>query len=198
MLKLDDTFYYNSETNKPDNASPALPQAEFSIGDRCLLNAVRVDNKNDKCWIFRFLINNAGRIYGTWQLIDHKNKKTCMRIDNSYIMLLCLINLAMDGEGHVDEYGHPLPVYLYGELLGDDKIYNTHEFTNDYLYSKLKEYPDYDYRMSLRLTKEQYTDFVDGVASKKRAAVISPDWYFSPGEMPNLIVNGKEVEEIEK
>lgn len=176
MLKLKNTSNVRREENTPDK------YAEFSIMDKCIFNAVRVDNKNDVCWIYRFLLNNEGRIYGTYQRIDHRNKKTHMRINNSHTMLLCLIGLLMDSQLHTDEYGLELPIYIYGELLGDDKVYNNHDFTNEFIYNRTLEYPSYDFRMSRKLTKEQYADFVDGGVSRYRAAVISPDWYVSTDE----------------
>ena len=157
--------------------------AEFSIADKCVLNAVRVDNKNDVCWIFRWLINNEGRIYGTWQVIDHRNKKTLMRVDNSHVKLWSLLDLAMEDNDHTDEYGRELPLYLYGELLGSDKGYNNHDFSNDFVCGKIAEYPDYHHDMSPELSREQYADYVEGVKSRYRAAVISPEWYLTNEEL---------------
>ena len=177
MLKLEDTSNFDKKLNNPDAVVPRLPPAEFSIGDKCILNAVRVDNKADKCWIYRVLVNNAGKAYYTYQVIHHRKKRTHMRIGNSYMMMLCLAGLIMDDVPEVDEYGRQLPIYIYGELLGDDKVHNEHDFTKEFILSRINEYPFYDYRMSFVLSREQYADYIDGVKNRPGAAVIPLDWY---------------------
>ena len=163
-----------------------LDNAEFSIGDRCLLNIVHVDNENDKCWIYRFLVNNTGMLYGTWQVIDHRNKKTYMRISNGYGPLFILLKLGMNDTADPAKGDIIYPTYIYGELAGDDKIHNDHDFTDRFFYDKMLDYSSYDFRMSFRFDRKQYADYIEGVVSKPRAAVLPSDWYLTEQELATL------------
>ena len=163
-----------------------LNNTQFSADDKCLLNSIRVDNKNDVCWLNKIMTTADGLLYGYSQYIDQKKKVTDVNIWGGGKINQLLHN-SLDTDYITDERNKPFPLYIYGELLGDDKIHNEHDFTEQYIGSLIEPFDRYPDDLMYALTKEQYEQYIDGVTTRPRKSIISADWYEEPESQPSSV-----------
>lgn len=161
-----------------------LNNTTFSADDPCIFNAVRVDNKNDVCWVNKLLTTADGILYGYSQYIDQRKRVTDVNLWGGK-KLDQLIDNSLNTEYITDERGKPFPLYIYGELLGDNDIHNEHDFTAHYVTGLIAPYTRYADDSMYTLTKEQYNQYIGGIVRK---SIISVDWYEEPETQHSSIV----------
>ena len=165
MLKLKDLTSGTQQKN-----------AVFSATDKLLLTAVMMKD-GDGCIIYRIHKNKAGYIYGLCQTVDYKNKVTQVTIQNDLPMILKTWNTLLEIKER--KPGEPIKntVCFYGELFGDTKTRNEHDFCFGWLEHRLMGEKAYNCHTNTPLTTRNYTDFVKGGTSKPGYAILPVSWY---------------------